>query len=61
MDGWGNPSLKRDTYKSYIVAEPVQYAGFKLFLHNDTKKGDRLMTPAEVLRLNPQPLYIQYQ
>jgi hypothetical protein len=61
MDGWGGPWLKRDSYKSYIVAEPVQYAGFKLFYHNDTKKGDRLMTPAEVLRLNPQPLYIQYQ
>ncbi|WP_235606793.1 hypothetical protein [Syntrophotalea acetylenivorans] len=61
MDGWGSPWLKRDTYKRYIVADPVQYAGFKLFLHNDTKKGDRLMTPEEVLRLNPKPLYIQYQ
>jgi hypothetical protein len=61
MDGWGSPWLKRDSYKSYIVAEPVQYAGFKLFLHNDTKKGDQLMTPADVLKLNPQPLYIQYQ
>jgi hypothetical protein len=61
MDGWGSPWLKRDTYKRYIVAEPVQYAGFKLFLHNDTKKGERLMTPEEVLRLNPKPLYIQYQ
>jgi len=61
MDGWGSPWLKRDSYKDYIVAEPVQYAGFKLFLHNDTKKGDQLMTPAEVLKLNPQPLYIQYQ
>jgi hypothetical protein len=61
MDGWGSPSLKRDSYKKYIVAEPVQYAGFKLFYHNDTKKGDRLMAPEEVLRLNPKPLYIQYQ
>ena len=61
MDGWGNPWLKRDTYKRYIVADPVQYAGFKLFLYNDTKQGDRLMTPEEVLRLNPKPLYIQYQ
>lgn len=61
MDGWGAPWLKRDSYKSYIVAEPVQYAGFKLFYHNDTKKGDPLMTPKDVLKLNPQPLYIQYQ
>jgi len=61
MDGWGPPSLKRDSYKDYIVAEPVQYVGFKLFYHNDTKKGDPLMTPQELLRLNPKPLYIQYQ
>lgn len=61
MDGWGAPWLKRDSYKAYIVAEPVQYAGFKLFYHNDTKKGDPLMDPKDVLRLQPQPLYIQYQ
>ncbi|MFZ0051480.1 MAG: hypothetical protein WAK96_06865 [Desulfobaccales bacterium] len=61
MDGWGPPSLKRDSYKDYIVAEPVEYVGFKLFYHNDTKKGDALMTPQELLRLNPKPLYIQYQ
>lgn len=61
MDGWGAPWLKRDSYKEYIVAEPVQYTGFKLFYHNDTKKGDQMMTPQDVLRLNPKPLYIQYQ
>jgi hypothetical protein len=61
MDGWGAPWLKRDTYKDYIVKEPVQYTGFKLFYHNDTKKGDPLLTPPEILRLNPQPVYIQYQ
>ncbi len=61
MDGWGSPWMKRYSYKNCIVAEPVQYAGFKLFFHNDTKKGDRLMTPEAVLRLNPRPLYVQYQ
>lgn len=61
MDGWGASWLKRDTYKDYIVQEPVQFTGFKLFYHNDTKKGDPLMTPQEVLRLHPQPVYIQYQ
>lgn len=61
MDGWGAPWLKRDSYKDYIVAEPVQFTGFKLFYHNDTKKGDPLMTPQDVLKLNPKPLYIQYQ
>ncbi len=61
MDGWGAPWLKRDSYKDYVVAEPVQYTGFKLFYHNDTKKGNPLLTPKEVLKLNPKPLYIQYQ
>ena len=61
MDGWGAPWLKRDSYKDYVVAEPVQYTGFKLFYHNDTKKKDPLMTPQDVLKLNPKPLYIQYQ
>jgi len=61
MDGWGAPWLKRDSYKDYVVAEPVQFTGFKLFYHNDTKKGDPLLTPQEVLKLNPKPLYIQYQ
>jgi hypothetical protein len=61
MDGWGAPWLKRDSYKDYIVREPVQFTGFKLFYHNDTKKGDPLLTPQEVLRLNPAPVYIQYQ
>jgi hypothetical protein len=29
MDGWGAPWLKRDSYKDYIVKEPVQYTGFR--------------------------------
>lgn len=61
MDGWGAPWLKRDSYKDYVVAEPVQYTGFKIFYHNDSKKGDPLLTPQDVLKLNPKPLYIQYQ
>jgi hypothetical protein len=61
MDGWGAPWLKRDSYKDYVVSEPVQLTGFKLFYHNDTKKGDPLLTPADVLKLHPKPIYIQYQ
>jgi hypothetical protein len=61
MDGWGQPWLKYDSYRAYVEAEPVQFTGFKLFFHNDTKKGDPLLTPAEVLMLYPKPLYIQYQ
>ncbi len=61
MDGWGPPWLKFDSYHDYVKKEPVQFTGFKLFFHNDSKKGGELLTPAEVLRLNPRPLYIQYQ
>jgi len=61
MDGWGNPWLKFDSYRDYVESQPIQFTGFKLFYHNDTKKGEPLLTPGEVLRLTPQPLYIQYQ
>jgi hypothetical protein len=60
MDGWGPAWLKFDSYRDYEVAEPVHFTGFKLFFHNDTKKG-ALLTPLEVLSLRPRPIYIQYQ
>jgi hypothetical protein len=61
MDGWGAPWLKFDSYRDYVQADPVQFTGFKLFYHNDTKKGEPLLTPGELLRVTPKPLYIQYQ
>jgi hypothetical protein len=61
MDGWGPPWLKFDSYNHYIVQHPVDFTGFKLFYHNDTKKGDALLTPRELLRLSPKLSYIQYQ
>jgi hypothetical protein len=61
MDGWGQPWLKWDTYATCEEEDPVQYTGFKIFFHNDTKKGDALLTAREVLALRPRPLYIQYQ
>ena len=61
MDGWGPPSLKRESYRAYVYKYPVEFTGFKLFYKNDTKKGDKLMSPLSVLALNPRPIYIQYQ
>jgi len=61
MDGWGAPWLKFDSYRDYVQREPVQFTGFKLFYHNDTKKGEPLLTPGELLRVTPKPAYIQYQ
>jgi hypothetical protein len=62
MDGWGDKILKRSTYLRYIYKEPVQFTGFKLFYHNDTKTGAaQLYTPQELLKFTPKPIYIQYQ
>jgi hypothetical protein len=62
MDGWGEPILKRSTYKLYIYKEPVQFTGFKLFYKNDLKKAPNVMlTPTDLMKLKPQPIYIQYQ
>ncbi len=62
MDGWGEPELKKGTYRHYIHKEPVQFTGFKLFYKNDIKKSPHhLMTPEELMKLKPLPMYIQYQ
>lgn len=59
MDGFGPPRLKRATFRSWIKAEPVQFVGWKQFYkpRNDNPRT----TIAEILRLFPRPLYIQYQ
>jgi hypothetical protein len=62
MDGWGGEAKKIGTYKNFIYPEPVQFTGFKLFYKNDVlSPGTALMTPESLLKLNPQPVYIQYQ
>jgi hypothetical protein len=62
MDGWGEKILKKSTYIRYIHKEPVEFTGFKLFYKNDTKKDKNgLFTPQELLKLKPQPSYIQFQ
>ncbi|MFA6038201.1 MAG: hypothetical protein WC748_08805 [Legionellales bacterium] len=62
MDGWGPPTLKTDSYNSYVGAQPVQYTGIKLFYKNDKKPPSTgLMTPSEILNLKPKPLFILYQ
>ncbi|OGI58330.1 hypothetical protein A2727_01130 [Candidatus Nomurabacteria bacterium RIFCSPHIGHO2_01_FULL_37_110] len=62
MDGWGGAAKKIGTYKNFIYPEPVQFTGFKLFYKNDTlEQSTVLMTPSDLLKLQPQPIYIQYQ
>lgn len=62
MDGWGEPAKKLGTYKYFIQSEPVQFTGFKLFYKNDLKREpNRMLTPDELMKVKPRPLYIQYQ
>jgi hypothetical protein len=62
MDGWGAQARKISTYKLFVYGEPVQFTGFKLFYKNDFREpNSRIMTPEEVLKLKPKPMYVQYQ
>jgi hypothetical protein len=62
MDGWGHQARKINTYRSFIYPEPVQFTGFKIFYKNDLKEpNSHIMSPQEVLKLKPRPIYIQYQ
>ena len=62
MDGWGGQKKKIGTYNAVIYPEPVQFTGFKLFYKNDVlTPGTKMLPPADILKLSPQPLFIQYQ
>lgn len=62
MDGWGGKAKKINTFKQFVHKEPVQFAGFKIFYKNDIKEpGTVIFSPEELLKLNPRPIYIQYQ
>jgi hypothetical protein len=57
MDGFGAPRLKYGSYKAYVHDRPVQFAGFKLFYKNDKP----MLTPQQVVEMDPVPLFIMYQ
>lgn len=59
MDGFGPPELKRSTFRKWIKAEPVEYVGWKQFYKS--RNDNPRTTIAEILKLFPTPLYIQYQ
>lgn len=56
-DGWGTPADKRATYDAVIGCCPIEFDGVKLFYQQDVP----LMTPEEVLDLDPVPDVIIYQ
>jgi hypothetical protein len=63
VDGLGSKRAKIETYdvlaKKFLPAGV--HAGFKLFFTEDVTRGGRLMTPVEVLALQPQPEYVMYE
>ena len=59
MDGFGAPHLKRNTFRQYVKAEPVQFVGWKQFYK--AKNDNPRTTIAEIATLKPKVLYIQYQ
>ena len=62
MDGFGSKEKKYGTYNRIVAPEPVQFTGIKLFYKNDNKAPSTgMLSPAEVLKLTPAPVYIQYQ
>jgi hypothetical protein len=61
MDGFGSQGSKLNTYQQFIYKQPVQFTGFKLFYKNDNAPGKTILTPEQILKLTPIPVYIQYQ
>lgn len=62
-DGFGALSDKLTDYQVFVQQHMIQYGGYKLFFqYPGTNAGDSpLQTPAEVLQVFPQPLFISYE
>ncbi|REJ09875.1 hypothetical protein [Halobacillus trueperi] len=57
FDGWGSSIDKMALYKKYVRDTPSQYGGFKVFYDKDQP----VMTPKEVVKLDPSPAIVNYQ
>lgn len=56
-DGFGKTVDKYAKYRILVRDEPLQYGGFKLFYTQDTP----LLSPEQVVKLDPAPAVIEYQ
>lgn len=62
VDGLGPRANKIRTYDHLVKSlQPGVRAGFKLFFEEDTRGNARLMTPQQVLALEPTPDYVMYE
>lgn len=57
VDGFGPPGTKIDDYRMFDKDQLIQYSGMKLFYTLDKP----LMSPGDVLALDPSPLMVMYQ
>lgn len=61
IDGIGARSDKVETWRTLMRTKPEYvHPGFKLFFDEDSQHG-RLMTPQQVLALQPTPAYVLYE
>jgi hypothetical protein len=57
VDGFGTPGEKIDDYQIFDKQQLIQYPGMKLFYRLDKP----LMSPSDVLALDPPPMLVMYQ
>ena len=63
-DGFGPPRLKKETYSFNAIAKNMPIKSFKLFLPTKVYGAgydEPLMSPEDVMNLNPRPYFIMYQ
>jgi hypothetical protein len=62
-DGFGATSDKLFDYQAFVQKAMIQYGGYKLFFqYPGAGAGDNpLQTPAQVMQVYPQPLFISYE
>jgi hypothetical protein len=62
-DGWGFLGNKLGDYSVFVQQDLLQYGGYKIFLKwPDGSEFDQpQQSPADVMKLFPQPLFVSYQ
>lgn len=59
MDGLGPVAVKLDSYRQVMTRARAFYPGFKVFLRPSDDPVE--MTPRQIMRLHPRPVYVSYQ